>query len=347
MVRPTPSRRFRALSSRLEEWFEREQRDLPWRRGYDPWHVWVAEVMLQQTRMDVVVPYFRRFVARFPDLASLAASSEEDAVAAWSGLGYYSRARMLHRGARFLAARGGAIPSEPEHLREIPGVGRYTAGAIASIGFERRAAIVDGNVARVAARLEAMEGEKGSSVLLARQWAWGEGMVAAAASPRRLNQALMELGALVCRPRAPRCAICPVARSCAARRSGNPEAWPRPRPTAGQVTLSIPLYVVFDSERRILLERETVGTLMRGMFHLPQGGGELRGDGSARFRPLERIGSFRHSITHRRIEFQVWISEHAERVAEDPCEHVWADASTLDAIPHPSYVRKAVALATR
>ncbi|HKR62252.1 MAG TPA: A/G-specific adenine glycosylase, partial [Thermoanaerobaculia bacterium] len=147
-----------AIARKIESWFARHQRSLPWRDGYDPYRVWVSEVMLQQTRMEVVLPYFERFLARFPTLADLAAASDHDVTAAWSGLGYYRRARMLRDGAVAVLERfGGRIPSTVEELVTIPGIGRYTAGAIASVAFNVRAPIVDGNVARVVARLFGLE----------------------------------------------------------------------------------------------------------------------------------------------------------------------------------------------
>ncbi|HEU5163260.1 MAG TPA: A/G-specific adenine glycosylase, partial [Thermoanaerobaculia bacterium] len=255
MTRPTPIRRFRSLAANLERWFLEEQRDLPWRREYDPYEIWVAEVMLQQTRMEVVVPYFRRFVARFPDVAALASAPEADVLALWSGLGYYRRARMLHQGAKYLAAGGGVMPGRTEDLRAIPGVGRYTAGAIASIAFDRVAPVVDGNVARVASRIERLDAPLGSAALATAEWEWAERLVSVARSPRALNQGLMELGARICRPRNPLCGRCPLARSCKARAAGDPESYPcrpeRPRPLA----VSVRLFLVSDGAGRVLLQR--------------------------------------------------------------------------------------------
>ncbi|HSN68575.1 MAG TPA: A/G-specific adenine glycosylase, partial [Thermoanaerobaculia bacterium] len=307
MTRPTPIRRFRSLAANLERWFLEEQRDLPWRREYDPYEIWVAEVMLQQTRMEVVVPYFRRFVARFPDVAALAAASEADVLAVWSGLGYYRRARMLHQGAKFLAGRGGAMPDREEELRSIPGVGRYTAGAIASIAFDRAAAVVDGNVARVASRLERLDAPLGSAALAAAEWEWAERLVRAARSPRALNQGLMELGARICRPRNPLCGRCPLARSCKARAAGDPESYPRrperPRPLAVRVRL----FLVSDGGGRVLLQRGGADAAFGGMFHLPHGCARILGrDDSARFDSVAKLGVFTHAITNRRVSFEVW-----------------------------------------
>ncbi len=324
-----PSSRIRALSERVEAWFRAERRDLPWRRRYEPYEIWVAEVMLQQTRMEVVVPYFDRFVARFPDLRALAAAEEGEVLAQWSGLGYYRRARMLHAGARWIVSNGGDLPDDPERLLEVPGIGRYTAGAIASIAFDRPAPVVDGNVERLAARVEALDMPRGGAALSEREWAWAEALVRRAASPRSLNQGLMELGAMVCRPRSPRCGECPVASLCRARRAGDPERYPVRKREARAVRRNEDLFIVRDGSGRILVERSN------GMVLLP---------GGARFARGEHLGSFRHAIMKSIVEFDVWTGEAGGAVADAPAEAVWLDPAELSSVPHPSWVRKALAL---
>lgn len=346
MTRPTANRRIRSIAANLERWFLEEQRALPWRSAYEPYQIWVAEVMLQQTRMEVVVPYFERFVARFPDIETLAAAPEADVLAVWSGLGYYRRARMLHAGARFLAGRGGRVPDRPEDLMEIPGIGRYTAGAIASIAYDRAAPVVDGNVARVASRIERLDDPLGSAALSTAEWDWAGTLVGAARSPRALNQALMELGARICRPRNPLCARCPVARSCKARAAGDPESYPRRAPRPRPAPLTVRLFLVTDASGRILLQRNPRESSFGGMFHLPHGCGDLIGrDDSARFDAVAKLGVFSHSITHRRVSFEVWSAVPRDAIAEDPEEAIWVEPSSLDRVPHPSYVRKALAFA--
>src|SRR3954454_11293410 len=190
----------------IERWFAANQRPLPWRESYDPYRVWVSEVMLQQTRMEVVLGYYERFIARFPTVADLAQASLDEVTAAWSGLGYYRRARMLRDGAIDVMTRfNGVIPKGVDELMTISGIGRYTAGAIASIAYGRRAAIVDGNVARIVARLFAIEAPLTSPALMRDAWMRADELVAASKSPRDFNQGLMELGALVCTPRNPAC----------------------------------------------------------------------------------------------------------------------------------------------
>lgn len=332
-------RRIKAITARLERWFLAHQRFLPWRAGYVPYQVWISEVMLQQTRMEVVLPYFRRFLERFPDVASLAAADESEVLSAWSGLGYYRRARMLHQGARLVMNEHAAVlPADCNELRRIPGVGRYTAGAIASIAFERPAPIVDGNIARVLARLDAISDEMTASSFSHSVWERADSMVQAANSPRVLNQAVMELGALICRPRVPLCGECPLSRLCVARRLNRQEDFPRRDPDAEPTRLEIPLYVARDRRGRVLMRRER-GRLMSEMFHLPHGNDLLLVSSRASFRPREFYGEFPHTVTHRRIRFQVWTAAVRSRRG-----FVWIDPAKLADVPHPSYVRKALAL---
>ncbi|MFN2239613.1 MAG: A/G-specific adenine glycosylase [Thermoanaerobaculia bacterium] len=337
------STRSRALAEAVEGWFAAHGRDLPWRRSYDPWQVWVSEIMLQQTRMEVVLPYFERFIERYPTVESLAAADEAEVVASWSGLGYYRRARMLHQGARWIASRGEGVPRTPAALEAVPGIGRYTAGAVASIAFEVPAPIVDGNVARVAARLEAFDEPLGSSALLRLEWAWATRLVEDASSPRALNQGLMELGARICRPRAPLCPECPLAALCVAHAKGEEGAYPRKKAARRSTDLHIPLFLVDDGGGRVLLELQSTGSLMTGMWHLPHGSSELLpGSDAERFRRIAKLGSFRHTITHRRIRFELWEAE-LSGIAEGP-EASWIAPEELVSLPHPSYVRKALTL---
>jgi len=339
-------RRHTRLARALERWFETNRRDLPWRDRYDPWEVWVSEVMAQQTRMDVAVRRFPEFIARFPTVAAMASSSERDVLAAWSGLGYYRRAKMLRLGAIDVVERlGGVVPDDPDVLRSIPGIGRYTAGAIASIAFDRAAPIVDGNVARLVARLEALDHPWKSGDLDRAAWRFSEALVGSAKSPRRVNQAAMEIGAGVCRPRSPRCGECPLASDCRACASGRADAYPVPAARRESLKMTIPLYLVSDRRGRILMV-EARGRLMSGMLHLPHGGPELLpGTVSDSFEPGEAIGSVSHTVTNRRIEFVVHRATVRERIGESAESFVWIDVGTLDDHPIPSYVRKALELA--
>ena len=286
--------------------------------------------MAQQTRIDVVVAYFERFMERFPSIDALAAASDDAVTAAWSGLGYYRRARMLRDGAIAVKERfHGHLPSDVDQLQEIPGIGRYTAGAIASIAFRKRAPIVDGNVARVLARLFAVDGSEA--------WRRAESLVAASASPRNFNQGLMEIGALICTPRNPSCGRCPVRTHCVALQAGRVDELPRAKPKPATRQMTIALYVV-TNRGRVMMQREK-GKLMRDMFHLPHGDTSLLTGRPLRARNAKLIGSFRHTVTNRRIIFEVY------RATRNTQRATWVRPTDLPTIPHPSYVRKALQLA--
>lgn len=256
------------IARALGPWFVANHRDLEWRRTRDPYAIWVSEVMLQQTRVDTVKAYWGPFMARFPTVADLAAADEQDVLTAWSGLGYYRRARLLHQGARHVASRlGGSLPDEPAALREIPGIGRYTAGAIASIAHDRPAALVDGNVARVLSRLQALTDPKQQDAGAAGHWTLAQQIVEAG-SPRILAQALMELGATVCTPQSPRCDVCPVRRECAAVRLGLAGSIPAPRQRAASPQQDL-WAVAVRRGGRLLLHRRPREGLLAGLWCLP------------------------------------------------------------------------------
>jgi A/G-specific adenine glycosylase len=302
--------------------------------AYDPYQVWVSEIMLQQTRMEVVLGYFDRFLTRFPNVAALATASDDEVASAWSGLGYYRRARMLRDGAKTVVERfGGVVPSTVEELLTIAGIGRYTAGAIASIAFAQRAPIVDGNVTRVTARIFGSDGDP---------WTRATALVDACKSSRALNQSLMELGAMICTPRNPSCLVCPVARHCIAVQTGRVDELPAPKPKKETRALHIPLYLIADARGRVLMRRET-GPLMNAMYHLPHGDTSLLTAQPLRVTNRRLLGSFRHTVTTRRIEFALYAAE----LRGTPREHEWIDVSAMADVPHPSYVRKALRMAQR
>ena len=257
-----------ALARALVRWFHVHCRDLPWRRTRDPYSIWVSETMLQQTRVAAVVPYYERFLARFPDVHALARAPLDDVLAAWSGLGYYRRARQMKAAAEAVVRdHGGRLPDDEAALRALPGVGRYTAGALLSIAFERRAALVDGNVSRVLARLFALSGGPGKSAFERRVWALAETLVPAS-DPSAFNQGLMEIGATICLPRAPLCTECPLARHCRARAAGRPEAYPKPRPRARPVRAEL-WALVLARRGRYLLRRRGEGEHNAGFWEFP------------------------------------------------------------------------------
>lgn len=261
---PLPSSRVRSIRRRLLTHYERQRRELPWRGEADPYRIWVSEVILQQTRVETAIPFYRRWVERFPTLQALAASDPEDVLAAWSGLGYYRRARHLHQAARIVRDRlGGELPTEADQLEGLPGVGPYTAGAVASIAFGRCVPAVDGNARRVLVRL--FDLERPSWAELARL----AGALVPPDRPGDFNQALMELGATVCRPRRPRCATCPVEEICRARSRGTVDERPRAAPARAAPEDIVGTAVIVSRRQRVLLARRPAEGLLGGMWEFP------------------------------------------------------------------------------
>jgi len=249
----------RCFRHRLLEWFDRHKRDLPWRRDRDPYRVWLSEVMLQQTRVAAVTDHYERFLRRFPSIEKLASARESSVLAAWSGLGYYRRARMLHAAAKKIVKEyGGRFPGTAEDLRALPGIGRYTAAAIASIAFDEPVAVVDGNVERV---LQRVQGKN-----LAGEALWGAaGELVERHRPGDFNQAMMELGAIICLPRQPQCLLCPVSDHCATRGELD-----RPGKDARQMKREIYYAFACRDGSIFLVRRPETATLMPGMWELPE-----------------------------------------------------------------------------
>jgi A/G-specific adenine glycosylase len=271
----------------LIQWFGENQRILPWRSSYDPYQVWVSEVMLQQTQVETVVPYFERWMAELPDIASLATADEHRVLSLWAGLGYYSRARNLMEAARTVVRQhGGALPADYESLRSLPGIGQYTAGAILSIAFNKAYPVVDGNVRRVLSRVYGWEDDRPR-----RLWDAADKLVRSA-EPRLINQAIMELGATVCSFRAPRCLVCPVQTECIAYKTGKQLTIPpvKKRPE----TVRVQLFAVLQERNGQHLMK-----LSRGLWEFPMFSELPAGK-------LTRTGACRHTITHHRLEVQVY-----------------------------------------
>ncbi|MEE9608657.1 MAG: A/G-specific adenine glycosylase [Myxococcota bacterium] len=342
----------------LLAWYRANRRELPWRATRDPYAIWVSEAMLQQTRVETAIPYYERFLERFPDVAALASADLDDVLGAWAGLGYYSRARNLHAAARLVAERhGGEVPDNVEHLRALPGVGRYTAGAIASIAFDRPEPVVDGNAARVLTRLHDIREDVRSARVARRLWEESAAL-ARGPQPGLLNQALMELGARVCTPRAPRCPTCPLLRHCAAYRAGDPESLPvtakraAPRPVEGVAALVL-------RRGRALAVRRPADGLLGGLWDLPGAelaSGEPPADGIARalrervglsVARTERAGEVEHVFSHRRLRLHVFrCNTAAGRIRLNGFDaHRWLAPSRLASLPQAAVTRKALKLA--
>jgi A/G-specific adenine glycosylase len=258
------------FARRLTEWHGRHGRhDLPWQASRDPYRIWLSEIMLQQTQVDTVIPYYARFLARFPDLAALAAAPLDDVLALWSGLGYYARARNLHRAAQLvMSAHGGTFPRTAARMAELPGIGRSTAAAIAAFAFGERAAILDGNVKRVLCRAFAVDGFPGERAVELRLWALAEELLPETEVATYI-QAQMDLGATVCTRGRPECARCPLGEVCVARREARVAALPAPRPRKAVPQRAVRVAVIVH-EGRVLLERRPPTGIWGGLLSLPE-----------------------------------------------------------------------------
>ncbi|MCX7417971.1 MAG: A/G-specific adenine glycosylase [Planctomycetia bacterium] len=258
-------RRFRQS---LKRWHAQHGRDLPWRNCRDPYKVWISEIMLQQTTVVAVKPYFERFLQRFPDVASLASANEEDVLRLWEGLGYYSRARNLHRAASAIVEHGGEFPETVEELQQLPGIGRYTAGAIVSFAFDRPAPIVEANTLRLYSRLLGYRDDPRSTVGQRLLWSFAEKLVPSKGAGE-FNQALTDLGAIVCTPTEPRCGDCPVASCCRAlaeqAQAEIPQAAKRP-----EITELSEASIAIESKGRFLLIRRPEGARWAGLWDFPR-----------------------------------------------------------------------------
>jgi len=313
---PPPAVR-QAIRRKLLRWYTTHARDLPWRRRRDAYAQWVAEIMLQQTQVATVIPYYERFVRRFPDVASLARAGDDALLRHWQGLGYYRRAENLRRAARLIAADLGKVPDSVDGLMALPGVGRYSAGAIASIAFDRRAPAVDGNVTRVLARLFHITDDVSSPETNRWIWALAESLLPAHRCGD-FNQALMELGALVCVPSNPHCQDCPLETNCAARRDGDPASIPRLRTAQGLRELRHVVAMV-RREGAFLMVKRPAGGLWSGLWEFPNAAFGQARDRSTQLRSLlSGIGlparhrtrpaaSIIHQLTHRRFRFDVFL----------------------------------------
>ena len=307
------------LAAALLAWYAAHKRALPWRDHPDPYAVWVSEVMLQQTQVATVMPYFACWMQRFPTVEALAAADEQEVLALWEGLGYYRRARALHRAAREIVARhGGSLPADPSALQSLPGIGKYTAHAIASLAFGRDVAALDGNVRRVFARVAALETPIDTAAGEKALWALAESHL----PPGRAadyNQALMDLGATVCTPRAPRCVACPLDSFCKARQNGNPEAFPKKQRRQRQ-----PHYIVVAAVirrgGRVLIAQRPAEELLGYLWEFPGGKveqgetlevalqREIREELAAEIAIEAPFGVYRHAYTHFRVTLHAFLA---------------------------------------
>ena len=344
--------------SHLLDWYDSQKRVLPWRGTRDSYRIWVSEVMLQQTTVQAVAPRYEAFLARFPTVASLARAREQSVLAEWSGLGYYARARNLHRAARAVVREhGGRLPRSAEALRALPGFGEYTAAAVASLAFGESVPAAEANVTRVLSRVYAIPGVKGSRLhekeVRRRAAEWQRG---AAGRPGDLIAALMDLGQLVCRPRHPNCPVCPVAGACAARRSGVPERYPRRRAKPAAIRVYVAAAVAVRDGRALLVRRPE--RLLAGLWQFPAAeagspeaalaalGRELGTLGLRRDPSVPPSGT-RHTIMNRNLQIAVYpASPNPKSKIQNPKSGArWLTARQLRAAAIPTLTRK-IALAS-
>jgi A/G-specific adenine glycosylase len=334
------------FARRLRKWYLQHRRDLPWRLPLgntagltpNPYHVLVSEAMLQQTQVVTVIPYFHRFIQKFPTIQALATADTQQVLRAWQGLGYYSRARNLQSAAaRIVSDFDSQIPGTVEELLQLPGIGRYTAGAIASIAFEKRAPILDGNVARVLCRIDAVETDPREVATRARLWDRAEEIL-----PRKnvgdFNSALMELGALVCTPRSPQCLICPVRAFCQAQAAGLQDRIPPPKKAKKTPLFQRWTFCIRSGDQYLIEQRPAKGR-WAGMWQFvtiepeqsPPSLDLMESQFSLRTDDPKEIGIVEHALTHRRYRFTVFVCE----TTRGGSTGVWASLKELEERPMP------------
>lgn len=337
----------------LLDWYDRHHRDLPWRvsppmasRGIkaDPYHVWLSEVMLQQTTVPAVKAYFLKFLARWPTIGDLAAAPSEDVMAAWAGLGYYARARNLKKCAEAVAYdHGGVFPDTEEGLKALPGIGDYTAAAVAAIAFNRQAAVMDGNIERVISRLYAISTPLPAAKPLMKQKV---ALLTPADRPGDFAQAMMDLGATICTPKRPACALCPFNGSCEALALHDPEHFPVKAAKKAKPVRVGAAFVAVTSDGEVLLRRRIESGLLGGMTEVPTTGWTARIDGetSADAAPFaadwQPSGTVTHVFTHFELRLSIWRVAIPARIEGD--DGWWEPVTNLDAQALPTVMKKAI-----
>jgi A/G-specific adenine glycosylase len=358
-------RQARDIVTKLRRWYKEHRRDLPWRidsPGYlggpdRAYAVWVSELMLQQTRVETVVDYYPRFIERFPTVATLAEASIDDVLRLWQGLGYYARARHLHQAARIIVEQHeGRTPADLESLLALPGVGKYTAGAIASIGHGRRAAAVDGNIARVLARLLAVNDDIMRSSTQRRLWEAAE-LLVPKSEPGLHNEAMMELGSRICKPRRPSCEQCPIRQFCRADRENLTDRLPVRATPSEPKDVVLACAAVWSGDRFLMVQREMTG-IWAGLWELPTievvptatPRSSIRRHltrrldvNLGRFSPL---GELRHALSHRRLHFHAFGTQiQAPKLRKNGTGVVWIEPQALDRLAIPTAHQKLIRLA--
>lgn len=351
---PAPVEMHAVFAERLIAWQRRHGRhDLPWQNTRDPYRIWLSEIMLQQTQVATVIPYYARFLSRFPDVAALAAANVDDVMALWAGLGYYTRARNLHRCAQVVVAQhGGEFPASPDALATLPGIGRSTAAAIASFAFGARATILDGNVKRVLARIFGIDGFPGDKRVETAMWALAEtlmpGADASSAQVSAYTQGLMDLGATLCVRGKPDCAHCPFAAECVANLTGRQRELPVARPKKTIPTRRTWMLILRDGPA-VLLERRPPTGIWGGLWSLPEAADEaalaVRAGELGAANALARLAPLAHTFTHFKLDIEPRVADYDMRAPQGARElrdeeSAWVPLDELDAYGVPAPVRK-------
>jgi len=345
----------KSTRQRLLDWYRANKRAMPWRETRDPYAIWISEAMLQQTRVETVIPYWKNFLALFPDVHALATADSDDVLGAWAGLGYYSRARNLQAAARLIDENyGGKVPDNAESLLSLPGIGRYTAGAVASIAFDRPEPVLDGNVKRVLTRLLGIREDIGRPAVVERLWKEA-GILVQGPHPGDLNQALMELGATLCTPRSPRCESCPVSQSCDARNEGDAESLPiKMRKKPARIVEAVAALVI--RRGKALAVRRPSRGLLAGLWDLPGGdlsAGEaprtgltrtLRERAGLEITRASAVGAIQHVFTHRKLTLHIYrATTSTDRIRLDGfAGHKWISPRAFHSLPHATLTAKAL-----
>ena len=335
----------------LLTWYDSQRRPLPWRATRDPYRIWVSEIMLQQTQVKTVIPYYEEFLDRFSDVEALAAAPLDEVLALWSGLGYYRRARQMHAAAQQIADSGG-FPASASELQTLPGIGPYTAAAVASIAFGELIPVLDGNVERVLSRRLGLDQDPKRAAARKRLLEAGAKLLDSA-RPGDSNQALMEIGATICRPKQPDCESCPLAKGCYARSLGDPERFPLPRRRRQVERIDLAIALVKQEDRILLFRRPESSDLLAGIWELPNV--PRRGTKLAIEKALGRFyggrwrleparGRVRHGITHRALTLHVYPARFSagDTVGEGP-EAAWVRTDEMSDYPLSSAVEKVLA----
>ncbi len=330
------------FQKQLSAWYQRHKRDLPWRNTKDPYKILVSEIMLQQTQVETVIPYYERWLSRFPDFKTLSAAKEPEVLKFWQGLGYYRRAKMLHRNAQVICAQhSGELPQNAAELLNLPGIGRYTAGAVGSIAFNKKVPLLDGNVIRILTRLFAITENVSEKKTIERLWE-----IAADLLPENntgdFNQALMELGATVCFPRGPNCAKCPVSNLCEGFRLGKPESFPVKAPAVKTTKLKHFAFILRDKKKRLLVKKQQAGERWADLWTLPHFDNFKAGlkNFALEKKDLKKLRTDKHGFTRYQITLNTFAFEgHFENTLKEPA-YQWMTRNEIQKSTFPAVYQK-------